>query len=367
MVKKNSKIISFATILLLTLLIVFNTAFSLAWFTDKEILPDTKLKFGSIKISSNQDGWFSATQNYYASVKPNDIILNEDIKFNLDTSSQPVYIRVKYNVTTTSTNNEVLKLSNYLKYRELTLSTSSDYSWSNKRGDYYYLLDASGNPLAVESKRSTDYVFLSKNNSQISNDLEFDSTLVNNDDIIMTIAIEAIQQANIDEASNKTLIEDIEYELNEINNISNSNSFSVTFNINGTTSTQSGIPYGGSVDIPSSVKTAMNATDFEGFSLWDNGLGVIKNTTNNHTFISNNKINNVTENITLYVKNTTQKYLVEFYNEGTKIQSYTVKAGENAEYYGVTPTKEGYIFSGWDKSLENITANTTFYAQFKNN
>lgn len=363
-VKKKSKFVSIATIVLLSIVIALNIAFSLAWFSDSVSHNET-IYFGTIKLTSNKDGWFSSTQNYYTSVKPNDIILNEDVKFNLDSDSQPLYVRVKYDVTGTITNSEVLKVYNYLKYRELNLSTASDYKWSEKKGNYYYLLDASGNPLAVESVRNSDYVFLTTANSQISNDLEFDSTLVNNESIKISISIEAIQKANLDGASTNSLIDDIETELNTINNVSKTGTFSVTFDLNGTKTTQSGIAYGGSVDIPATIQTAMGATDFEGFSLWDNGLGIIKSTTNNHSFIGNNKINNITENITLYVKNTTQKYLVEFYNDTTLIQSYLVKAGENAEYYGVTPTKDGYVFSGWDKSLTNITANTTFYAQFE--
>jgi len=360
-IKKHSKFISCIAIVLFSALIILNLAISLAWFTDAENFTQT-IRFGTIKISSNESGWFSSTQNYYASVKPNDIILNEDIKFNLDSTSQPIYVRVKYDVNTSSTNSEVLKVRNYLKYRELSLSSASDYKWSEKIGNYYYLLNSSGNPLAVESVRNGDYVFLSKQNSQISNELEFDSTMVTGDSIAITIGIEAIQVANLDEASNNALIEDIEAELNSIHNVTSSGTYSVTFDINGVQTTQTGIAYGGSVAIPANVQTALTS---QGFALWNDGLGLIKTSTNNHTYISDNKINNVTENITLYIANTNQKYLVEFYNGATKIQSYYVDAGETAQYFGVTPTKDGYIFTGWGESLENITSNKTFYAQFE--
>jgi len=363
-VKKKFKIASFAAILVLSLVIVLNVVFTLAIFLDVDELKEN-LKFGSIRISVNNNGWFSATQNYYASIKPNDIILNEDIKFNLQQDGQPVYIRVKYDVNTISTNSEILKVSNYLKYRELNLSTSSDYKWSEKIGNYYYLLDATGNPLAVEEVRSEDFIFLSSSNSKISNDLEFDSTKVNDDNISILIGVEAIQTANLDNASEKPLLEDIETELNTIYNVVTEGEYSVTFDVNGNQYTVNNIAYGGSGDLPVAVQEVMNSANFDGFSLWNEGVGVIKATTNNHTYISNNKLNNITENITLYAKNTNQKYLVEFYNDSTLIQSYKVKAGDNAEYLGVTPTKSGYIFVGWDKSLENISADTIFYAQFE--
>lgn len=366
MVKKKSKFKSIAAIVLLSIVIIVNIAFSFAWFTDSDDFEST-LYFGTIKITSNKDGWFSATQNYYTSIKPNDVILNENIEFNLDAESMPLYVRVKYDVTGDITNSEVLKVYNYLKYRDLNLSTGADYKWSAKRGNYYYLLDNSGNPLAIESVRNTPYIFLTAENSRISNDLEFDSTLVNDESIKISISIEAIQQANLDEASANPILDDIEIELNDLNGISNTGTFTVTFDLNGTQTTQNNIAFGGSVDIPTSIQTAMGANDFEGFSLWSDGLGIIKPTTNNHSFINSNKINNITENVTLYVKNTTKKYLVEFYNDTTRVQSYFVKADEDAEYYGVTPTKEGFIFTGWDKSLSNINSDTKFYAQFVEN
>lgn len=296
MVNKKSKYISFAAIIILTLVIVLNIAFSFAYFLSYNKLSGS-INFGTIKIRANETAWFNSTQNYYTSVKPNDLLLNEDIKFNLQANSQPVFIRVKYNIVTTSSNSEVLKVSNYLKYRELNLSTSSDYKWSEKKGEYYYLLDAEGNPLIVDEARNEDFVFLTKENSRISNDLEFDSTQVNDDSIAISIGVEAIQTDYLDDASENDLLTDIETELNNIYNVTTTGSFSVTFDVNGTKITQTGISYGASVDIPNTIQL----NNIEGFSLWDNGLVLIKTSTNNHTFISNNKINNITEDITLYV------------------------------------------------------------------
>ncbi len=67
---------------------------------------------------------------------------------------------------------------------------------------------------------------------------------------------------------------------------------------------------------------------------------------------------------------TTNKYTVTFKNwDGTVLSTQQVEYGKNASYTGATPTKTStaqysYTFSGWDKSLNNITGNLTVTAQF---
>lgn len=57
-----------------------------------------------------------------------------------------------------------------------------------------------------------------------------------------------------------------------------------------------------------------------------------------------------------------------FFNESVQLYETDVKKGDNVKYKGRLPTKSGtggfYTFSGWDKSLENIQADTDFNAQF---
>ena len=77
-----------------------------------------------------------------------------------------------------------------------------------------------------------------------------------------------------------------------------------------------------------------------------------------------------TANTTLYAKWTPLTYTVTFKNhDGTTLQTKTVNYGGTVSYTGSTPTKPGnaqytYTFAGWDKSLSNITGNTTITAKF---
>lgn len=58
-------------------------------------------------------------------------------------------------------------------------------------------------------------------------------------------------------------------------------------------------------------------------------------------------------------------YEVKFYDwDGTVINTQTVTEGEDA-VLPENPTKEGYDFLGWDKSVANITEDTEFFADFK--
>ena len=59
-------------------------------------------------------------------------------------------------------------------------------------------------------------------------------------------------------------------------------------------------------------------------------------------------------------------YTVKFYNGSTILQTSTVVQGQDAVYTGSTPQgSESYlIFTGWDKPLTNIQADTDIYAQF---
>lgn len=374
MIKNKTNIVNIITIIAISLILAFSISFSLALFTDRDDLSDT-IDFGIVKLSANNEGWFSSSNDYNITVKPNDVILSNPIAFNLQTTpqkSQPLYVRVKYQVALENKSNvEVNKMYHYLKYRDLNLTTSSDYSWSKKIGDYYYLMNASGTtPLLIEDARNTNYEFLSVENSRISKFLDIDATKLANNPIKITIAVEAVQAYNLDSISNDTLLKDIETELDLINNVSKAGTFAVKFvDENGNYSTVSNIAYGGTATIPSNFQTAMQS-NFDGYAFWDSGLTVLTTSSNNHSYIANNKINNVTENMTIYFKSTIQKFLVQFKNGDEVLQSSYISRGNDAVYLGITPTKaetqsEYYVFDGWEGNLENITADTTLIAKFK--
>ncbi len=60
----------------------------------------------------------------------------------------------------------------------------------------------------------------------------------------------------------------------------------------------------------------------------------------------------------------TPTYTVTFYNwDGTVLSTQTVEEGQNATA-PADPTREGYLFAGWDKGFTNITANTDVYATY---
>ena len=79
-----------------------------------------------------------------------------------------------------------------------------------------------------------------------------------------------------------------------------------------------------------------------------------------------------TGNIDLYAKYEINHYTVNFYNwDYEKLYTTTVDHGGSVSYPYGNPTKPkdqqySYSFSGWDKPLNNIVANTDFVAQFSN-
>ena len=77
-------------------------------------------------------------------------------------------------------------------------------------------------------------------------------------------------------------------------------------------------------------------------------------------------LNSVTENINVYAsyKTAARKYTVTFCDwDGTVFETQEVEHGKNAVSPG-NPEREGYRFTGWDKSLNNITEDTTFIATY---
>lgn len=73
-----------------------------------------------------------------------------------------------------------------------------------------------------------------------------------------------------------------------------------------------------------------------------------------------------TEGTVINYKSAVQQYTVIFKDyDGRVLSSQVVNAGDSAVEPASKPTREGYEFSGWDKSFSNITANLEVTATYK--
>jgi hypothetical protein len=91
------------------------------------------------------------------------------------------------------------------------------------------------------------------------------------------------------------------------------------------------------------------------------------NTSTNQTTATTDVLQNITANKNVYAafSETIRTYTIYFYNESTLIQTVTnVPYGGSATYSNSTPTKTGYIFSGWNPNPTNIIGDMSCYAQF---
>ena len=79
---------------------------------------------------------------------------------------------------------------------------------------------------------------------------------------------------------------------------------------------------------------------------------------------------NIKENTTLtaqYTKNVVY-YTVTYRDwDGSDLGTEQVKEGENARGLSPNPSRDGYTFTGWSKSIKNITADLIVVAQYQQN
>lgn len=201
---KNSKLFKIILIVTLSLFLVC-LVISFALLGDEYTSPSTSLKFGAVAITTNDDNWFSTIKTGDVSipyVKPNDKVVDA-VTFSLgkdknNKTSQPCYVRAKCVATTSSTNDEIIKIVDSLNnsIAESLGGDDSSYKWSSKDGDYFYLLDIDGQPLAISSSEAT-YNFIKEEGLVLDKDLNINGNNVNSDTIKITIVIEAIQKSNL--------------------------------------------------------------------------------------------------------------------------------------------------------------------------
>lgn len=127
--------------------------------------------------------------------------------------------------------------------------------------------------------------------------------------------------------------------------------------------TDENVEYGGTAaysgNTPTKAETAQYTYTFIGW-----------NSNSSASTADDNALTNVTADRNVYAIFTavSKGYTVYFYNGETLLETVTgVPSGGTATYTGATPTSSqtGYIFSGWSPSNTNITADTSCYAQFK--
>lgn len=121
-----------------------------------------------------------------------------------------------------------------------------------------------------------------------------------------------------------------------------------------------------------SVTITVNGTTVTSGSTFTINLGTTNNTTSVNTSIkgtSNKASGSVSFSELLYTVTYTEQvvkptYTVTFKDwDGTTLKTQTVEEGSSATAPS-NPTREGYNFTGWDKSFNNITANVTITAQY---
>lgn len=88
-----------------------------------------------------------------------------------------------------------------------------------------------------------------------------------------------------------------------------------------------------------------------------------------YTFVGwSGSYSNVKSDVTVvaqYQKNGVESYVVTFLDyDGSVLKTQTVEKGKNAEA-PADPVREGYTFTGWDKSFENVQSNLTITAQYE--
>jgi len=199
-INKKTGFKNLLVIVVLAILLVINAVVTLAYFTDRDAADGTTINFGTIEITTNKNDWFSTAENFYGVIKPGDKILANDLQFNLAANASAMYVRIKVEISSESTNSEVVKMVEYLQNDwAIVTNSESDYNWSVKTDGCYYLMNSDSSALlSVASVRTSDYIFSTQENCIIPFELEYDGELMESDSILIKITVEAIQSANVE-------------------------------------------------------------------------------------------------------------------------------------------------------------------------
>ena len=270
---------------LLFLIFASSLTVSLALFrSDKS---DTQQNsFGAVVLHDN-------SQYKYKSKIQNKLVGEEylfnDIKLTVADNTNPVFIRAHVYFDST---NEVAK--DKIKFNSFSVEDHENYTWS-RFGDYWYLCDNSGKLMSLNSTKAGEvYVFLNQTDAIVP---EMQGLLGDDEFVSCEVIVQSSLASNF---SNTTDFSEINKSFDKnATETTKSGTFTIEFKQNGTTLSTQTINYGGKATIPE-VTTA----EGEVFLCWntrEDGSGAN---------ITNEQLNYITQNLTLYPTFENQKVLV---------------------------------------------------------
>ena len=76
--------------------------------------------------------------------------------------------------------------------------------------------------------------------------------------------------------------------------------------------------------------------------------------------------NTIPLNFTMEANDAAPQYQVTFYNyRGNVLESYSISHRLDAVYHGVVEEREGFVFTGWDKSLYGVHKDMSYYPVYE--
>lgn len=283
----NNKKRKFFVSIVCLLFLIFASSLTISFALLRSDKSDTQQNsFGAVVLHDN-------SQYKYKSKIQNKLVGEEylfnDIKLTVADNTSPVFIRAHVYFDST---NEVAK--DKIKFNSFSVEDHESYTWS-RFGDYWYLCDNSGKLMSLNSTKAGEvYVFLNQVDAIVP---EMQGALGDDEFVSCEIIVQSSLASNF---SNTTDFSEINKSFDKnATEATKSGTFTIEFKQNGTTLSTQTINYGGRATIPE-VTTA----EGEVFLCWntrEDGSGAN---------ITNEQLNYITQNLTLYPTFENQKVLV---------------------------------------------------------
>ena len=285
--RSNNKKRKFFVSIVCLLFLIFASSLTISLALLRSDKSDTQQNsFGAVVLHDN-------SQYKYKSKIQNKLVGEEylfnDIKLTVADNTSPVFIRAHVYFDST---NKVAK--DKIKFNSFSVEDHESYTWS-RFGDYWYLCDNSGKLMSLNSTKAGEvYVFLNQVDAIVP---EMQGVLGDDEFVSCEIIVQSSLASNF---SNTTDFSEINKSFDKnATETTKSGTFKVEFKQNGTTLSTQTINYGGKATIPE-VTTA----EGEVFLCWntrEDGSGAN---------ITNEQLNYITQNLTLYPTFENQKVLV---------------------------------------------------------